>query len=109
MFFDFAFLKRGIALMNKRRNERHQTLTTGTISFQDSKVDCAVHDLSLAGASIEVDSQTGIPDSFDLLLADAGKDLVVSFGAKRSGLVLLSHSRSHTRPLSFRNERKRDC
>ena len=73
MFFDCAFLKRGIALMNKRRNERHQTLTTGTISFQDSKVDCAVHDLSLAGASIEVDSQTGIPDSFDLLLADTGK------------------------------------
>jgi hypothetical protein len=59
--------------MNKRSNERHQVLMSGTISFQDSKLDCAVHDLSLAGASIEVDSQTGIPDSFDLLLADTGK------------------------------------
>jgi PilZ domain len=59
--------------MNKRSNERHRVLLAGTISFQGSKVDCAVHDLSLAGASVEVDCHAGIPDSFDLLLADTGK------------------------------------
>jgi hypothetical protein len=73
LYFRFAFLKRGIPLMNKRSNDRHQVLMSGTILFPDSKLDCAVHDLSPAGASIEVDSQTGIPDSFDLLLADTGK------------------------------------
>jgi hypothetical protein len=59
--------------MNHRKNERHQLLTAGTISFQGSKIDCAVHDLSLGGAKLEVDSHTGIPDTFDLLMAHTGK------------------------------------
>jgi hypothetical protein len=63
----------GIVLMNKRSNERHQVLKTGTISFESSKIDCAVHDLSQGGANLEVDSQIGIPDAFDLLIADPGR------------------------------------
>jgi PilZ domain-containing protein len=62
-----------MALMNNRSNQRYQVLKAGTISFEDSKIDCAVHDLSLGGASLEVDSHVRIPDTFDLLIADTGK------------------------------------
>src|SRR6266516_2847077 len=54
--------------MNNRKNERHHVLKTGTISFQGSRIDCAVHDISVEGAKLEVDSDIGIPDSFDLLM-----------------------------------------
>jgi PilZ domain len=60
--------------MNNRRNERHQVLKAGTISFQGSKIDCAVHDVSAGGANLEIDSQKSVPDSFDLLIdAQTGK------------------------------------
>jgi PilZ domain len=59
--------------MNNRKDDRHQLLTVGTVSFQGSRVDCAVHDLSLGGAKLEFDSDTEIPDTFDLLTADTGK------------------------------------
>ncbi len=59
--------------MDNRTDARHKVLKAGTILFEGRKIDCAVHDLSLAGANLEVDSLTGIPDSFDLLTADAGK------------------------------------
>ena len=54
--------------MDNRRSERHEVLKAGTILFQDAKIDCAVHDLSVGGAKLEVDSQLSIPDSFDLLI-----------------------------------------
>jgi hypothetical protein len=54
--------------MNNRRNERQQVLKAGTISFQGSKIDCAIHDVSVGGANLEVDSQMSVPDSFDLLI-----------------------------------------
>jgi hypothetical protein len=60
--------------MNNRKNERHNVLKAGTILFQSSKIDCAVHDVSVGGANLEVDSQLPIPDSFDLLIdAQTGK------------------------------------
>jgi hypothetical protein len=59
--------------MNNRNYERHQVLSTGTISFESSKIECAVSDLSLGGANLEVDSQVRVPDAFDLLVADTGK------------------------------------
>jgi len=62
------FGKWGIALMNNRKNERHQVLETGTITFQGSKIDCAVHDISVGGEKFEKNSDTAIPDSFDLLM-----------------------------------------
>ena len=54
--------------MNNRKNERHQVLETGTILFQGSKIDCAVHDISVGGAKLEIDADIVIPDSFDLLM-----------------------------------------
>ena len=60
--------------MTNRKNERHQVLQTGTISFEGSKIDCAVHDISVGGAKIEIDSDIVIPDSFDLLMhTESGK------------------------------------
>jgi hypothetical protein len=60
--------------MTNRKNERHQVLQTGTISFKGSKIDCAVHDISVDGAKIEIDSYIVIPDSFDLLMhTESGK------------------------------------
>jgi len=60
--------------MNNRRNERHPVLKAGTISFQGAKIDCAVYDVSVGGANLEVDSQLAVPDSFDLLIdAQIGK------------------------------------
>jgi hypothetical protein len=60
--------------MNNRINERHQVLRAGTISFQGSKIDCAVHNVSLGGAKLEVDDRIEVPDSFDLLIdAETGK------------------------------------
>jgi hypothetical protein len=53
--------------MNNRKNERLQ-VQTGTISFQSSKIDCAVHDISVGGAKLEIDGDIVIPNSFDLLL-----------------------------------------
>ena len=42
--------------MNNRKNERHQVLESGTILFQGSKIDCAVHDISVGGAKLEIDA-----------------------------------------------------
>jgi hypothetical protein len=62
--------------MDNRRNERHEVLKAGTILFQGAKIDCAVHDLSVGGAKLEVDSQLSIPDSFDLLIdSQTGKSV----------------------------------
>lgn len=60
--------------MNNRKSDRHQALETGTISFQGSRVDCAVHDISVGGAKLEIDGDVVIPDSFDLIMhTDSGK------------------------------------
>jgi PilZ domain len=60
--------------MENRTNERYQVLKAGTISTERAIIDCAVHDLSIAGANLEVDSQLAVPDSFDLLMdAQIGK------------------------------------
>ena len=59
---------------NSRRSERHLVLTPAMISFEDSRIYCAVRDVSVGGARLEVDSEVGIPDTFDLLIdAEAGK------------------------------------
>ena len=54
--------------MNNRNDERHQILKAGTISFQSSGIDCTVHNISIGGANLEVESHVGIPDSFDLMI-----------------------------------------
>ena len=56
--------------MNNRNSERHEVLEAGTITFQGSGsgIDCTVRNISIGGASLEVDNSTGIPNSFDLLI-----------------------------------------
>ena len=54
--------------MDNRHNERHEVLKSGRISFQGSDIDCTVHNISIGGANIEVDSQVGIPDAFYLAI-----------------------------------------
>jgi hypothetical protein len=55
--------------MNDKRDTQRQKVTrAGTILFDGSGTDCLVRKMSLGGANLEVESQTGIPDSFDLAI-----------------------------------------
>lgn len=55
--------------MKSREHERHPILGAGTISFQTSRIECAIHNISIGGANLEIESDRGIPDSFHLLMA----------------------------------------
>jgi hypothetical protein len=68
MYSKAASTLKGIVLMEKRNNERHQVLKAGTISFEGSGVQCTVHNISIGGANLEVESRIRIPDSFDLTI-----------------------------------------
>jgi hypothetical protein len=57
-----------IALMEKRNSERHEVLKAGTISFQGASIECTVHNISIGGANLEVETRARIPDSFDLTI-----------------------------------------
>lgn len=53
----------------RRKAQRHRTLKAGTISFnRGAGIDCRVRNLSAAGACLEVVSQIGIPDRFELVI-----------------------------------------
>jgi hypothetical protein len=64
------------ALKNKREGTMpgldekrgQQILKVGTISFDGSEIDCLVRKMSGYGANLEVESQIGIPNSFDLVI-----------------------------------------
>ena len=45
---------------NERDNQRQHVLKAGTILFDGSGTDCLVRKMSLGGANLEVESQTGI-------------------------------------------------
>jgi hypothetical protein len=51
-----------------RGTQRQKVIKAGTILFDGSGTDCLVRKISLGGANLEVESQTGIPDSFDLII-----------------------------------------
>jgi hypothetical protein len=53
---------------DKGDSQRQDVLKAGTILFDGSGTDCLVRKISLGGANLEVESQTGIPDSFDLVI-----------------------------------------
>jgi hypothetical protein len=55
-------------LDEKRGSLRQQILKAGTISFDGSSIDCLVRKFSDYGANLEVESQIGIPNSFDLVI-----------------------------------------
>jgi len=55
-------------LDEKRGTQRQPILKAGTISFDGSEIDCLVRNMSGEGANLEVESQIGIPNSFDLVI-----------------------------------------
>lgn len=54
--------------MDNRNSARLQVLKAGTITYQGSGIECTVHDISIGGAKLEVETPIAIPDSFDLLI-----------------------------------------
>jgi hypothetical protein len=52
----------------KRISFRKKTLKGGTISFGGGAIDCVVRNKSETGASLQVESNLGIPDQFTLLI-----------------------------------------
>ena len=56
------------SLDEKRDTHRQQILKAGMISFDGSGIDCLVRKMSSYGANLEVESQIGIPNSFDLVV-----------------------------------------
>lgn len=55
-----------------RQDQRRTTLKGGKIAFHDgrSTIDCTVRNLSSGGAKLKVASVLGIPNDFELLMAD---------------------------------------
>jgi hypothetical protein len=53
---------------DKRDTQQQKVIRAGTILFDGSGTDCLVRKISLGGANLEVESQNGIPDSFDLVI-----------------------------------------
>ena len=58
-------------LDEKQGTHRQHILKAGTISFDGSGIDCLVRKMSGEGANLEVESQIGIPNSFDLVIDGA--------------------------------------
>ena len=55
-----------------RRSTRHRVLKAGTIEFGGGAIDCTIRNLSASGAALQVESQTGIPDQFTLVVPADG-------------------------------------
>jgi hypothetical protein len=54
--------------MNNKRDQRQNVMKAGTILFGYSGIDCLVRNISDGVANLEVESQIGIPNSFDLVI-----------------------------------------
>jgi hypothetical protein len=52
-----------------RGTQRQKVIKAGTISFDGSGIDCLVRNMSVGGANLEVESQIGIPTTFDLVIS----------------------------------------
>ena len=70
-------------LDEKRGTQRQPILTAGTILFDGSGIDCLVRNMSGEGANLEVESQIGIPNSFDLVIDSEHSN--TSSGERRAG------------------------
>jgi hypothetical protein len=53
---------------DKRDTQRQNVIKAGTISFGGMGIDCLVRNMSVGGANLEVESQIGIPSSFELVI-----------------------------------------
>lgn len=62
-------------MVEARRNARHRVLKAGTIEFGGGAIDCTIRNLSPSGAALQVESQTGIPDRFNLVVPADGLHL----------------------------------
>lgn len=56
-------------MSDHRISLRHRVLKAGTIEFGGGCISCTVRNVSDTGAALDVISQMGIPDSFDLVIA----------------------------------------
>jgi hypothetical protein len=58
--------------LGKRAAPRRRTLKGGKIRFRSlgASIDCVIRNLSDTGACLQVESQIGIPDSFELFITD---------------------------------------
>ena len=54
---------------NKRNKNRQRVLKAGLITFNGAGINCLVRNMSDTGAALEVESQIGIPSTFDLAIA----------------------------------------
>jgi hypothetical protein len=53
---------------HNRDTQRQNVIKAGTISFGGPGIDCLVRNMSVGSANLEVESQIGIPSSFDLVI-----------------------------------------
>jgi hypothetical protein len=88
-------------LDEKRGTQRQPILKAGTISFDGSEIDCLVRNMSDEGANLEVESQIGIPNSFDLVI-DSAITSVTSSGERRAGSGLHLIEGSLRAPRTYR-------
>lgn len=58
---------------DKRSAPRHRVLKAAAISFGGGAISCTVRNISTSGASLEVASPIGIPDSIVLELEGGGR------------------------------------
>ena len=76
----------------RRQGPRHRVLQTGKIIFEHRRcvVDCTVRNLSNMGALLRVQSTLGIPEHFDLSIAERERRCVVTWKTDESlGIAFL--------------------
>jgi PilZ domain len=56
-----------------RSTPRHRVLKAATISFGGGAISCTIRNLSDSGASLEVESPIGIPETFALVMDSGGR------------------------------------
>jgi PilZ domain len=56
-------------MIEHRECRRQRVLKAGTITFNGSGINCLVRNISITGAALEVENQSGIPESFNLVIA----------------------------------------
>jgi hypothetical protein len=62
-------------MVETRAAPRYRLSKPAKIEFGGREVDCLVRNLSLTGASLEVSSQSGIPEEFNLVVPADGLNL----------------------------------
>jgi hypothetical protein len=63
-------------MVETRIAPRYRVSNAGTIEFIGGTIDCVVRNLSVTGAALEVSNQTGIPESFMLVMPGDGLRLL---------------------------------